>query len=456
MRSSEARVGEATPDRALSAPIAEAFARVDDDARRFMQHVVTLSDPFFEGRVAGSRGARDAAEYVAFHMQRLGLEPRGEGAQSGGGSAARLNSYFQSFGVPAPADGPDERVEGRDRDDVSPEDEQARDVAALNVLGALPGSGGLSNEWVVIGAHYDHLGEGWFGSRSPESAGEIHPGADDNASGVAGVLVAAERLAEAREAGRLGASHRSLLFVAFAAEEMGLLGSQALLEEAPVPTDDIVAMINLDMIGRLDEELLIAGTGTGKDLGDRVRPIAEASGLPVRFAESGWLPSDQVAFLSTEIPSLSFFTGVHDDYHTVRDVGWRVRHAPGARIAALVADVAESLATEPQRFAYVSIDPPSRGVGRGRNAPVRLGVRPAEYLGEEPGVLVGDVYQGTSAAEGGVKKGDLIVAWDGVKIDGPGALMQRLRGHEPGDFITLTVLRDGERTVLPVTLRARE
>lgn len=451
----------ATPEaEATDAPIWAALDAADEATRSFHQYVIALSDPFFEGRVAGSRGGRDAAAYVAFQMRRIGLEPLGGVSSSSGENAPALNEFVRTFDVPDPQAFDSEATIGEPPimsvHGETPDDEMMGNVNAYNVFGVLPGQGRLADEWVVIGAHYDHLGDGHFGSRSPEFAGEVHPGADDNASGVAGMLVAAERLIRAREEGNFTGPRRSILFIGFAAEEMGLVGSKVFVDDAVIPTRDIVAMMNLDMIGRLGDELLIAGIGTGDGVADRVAPIVQASGLPARLADSGWLPSDQVSFLSAEIPSLSFFTGIHDDYHTVRDEGWKIRHAGGARIAALVADIAQTLATEPERFAYVSIDRPTRGVGSGRNAPVRLGVRPGEYLGEEQGVLVGDVYEGTSAAEGGVRKGDLIVAWDGTAIDGPGALMQQLRAHEPGDFITLTVLRDGQREVLGVTLQARE
>jgi hypothetical protein len=207
--------------------------------------------------------------------------------------------------------------------DVRPNVRQTR-----NVLGRLEAPGGSG--WIVVGAHHDHLGTSGAGSLDPAPDGKVHHGADDNASGTAALLELARRLAP-----RAAALRRSLLFASFGAEEVGLFGSRHFVGSPPVPLARVAAMVNLDMIGRLRDELQVHGVGTSPAW----RPLLERSnvdGLKLRMHESGWAPSDHAPFHAAGLPVLFFFTGVHGDYHRPSDTAGRVDARGVDRIVGLV------------------------------------------------------------------------------------------------------------------------
>lgn len=336
---------------------------------------------------------------------------------------------------------------------------EARTVETTNVGGILPGKGALASEYVIIGGHYDHIGYGYYGSRSPQHAGHIHCGADDNASGTAGVLLAAERLAERYENLPDDANARSILFLAFSAEEMGLIGSAHFVRNSFIEPENVTAMINLDMIGRLeDNELSVFGTGTAENWEDIINDVVVEHDLDVELLPSGVGASDHTNFYRADIPVLHLFSGLHDEYHTVRDTWDTINFHGGARIAAFAGDLVYELATLDAGLAFVE----TGGTRAGRNrtgASVRLGIMPdtAAYASSEEiyGVPVGDVSPGTSAGEAGMLAGDRIVRWGGDDIPDIQAMMAKLREHKPGDRVEIIVDRDGEEVALDVTLQAR-
>ncbi|MEC9374042.1 MAG: M28 family peptidase [Planctomycetota bacterium] len=341
-------------------------------------------------------------------------------------------------------------------------------VPTDNVGAILQGRGELKDEFVVIGAHYDHLGYGGRGSRSPQHRGEIHAGADDNASGTAGVLVLAETLSRKYDALPADANARSILFLNFSAEEMGLLGARHYVSEPSIPLSQINLMINMDMIGRLDEALEINGVGTGKGLAQMLAPLIERSemnveterdrqvGMPlaVKTSESGFAPTDQTAFVQEGIPVLGFFTGLHEEYHTVFDVASTINHAGAVRVLDLVGEIAMAAATMDEKLEYVDLRPQTQAGGV-RRARVRLGIAPGNYADTQVGVVVGEVYEGTTAAEGGVLKGDRIIRWGGEELPDVMAMMERLASHEPGDEVTIVVDRDGQEVELRLVMQPR-
>jgi len=351
------------------------------------------------------------------------------------------------------ADSGDEKVLALPRATMRIEAETARDeIETANIGGVLPGSGDLAREWVVIGAHYDHIGYGHFGSRTPSLAGTVHPGADDNASGTAGVLLLAESLADrARETEH---PRRSILFLLFSAEEMGLLGSRAFIEEPTADLENIQAMINMDMIGRLRETLQVNGVGTGEGLREIVMQEARETGVNIRESDSGEVPSDQATFVREGIPVLGFFTGTHPEYHTAYDQAWTVNHEGALRVLDLVGEITWELATEPVKLAFVEIESPGTRMGRVGRAQVRLGIAPGNYADTRPGVLVGSVSSGTAAEAAGLRTGDRIIRWGGEELPDVVALMQRLADHKPGDVVRLLVERDGEEIDVDVELTA--
>ncbi|MEC8320514.1 MAG: M28 family peptidase [Planctomycetota bacterium] len=332
-----------------------------------------------------------------------------------------------------------------------------------NLGGVLRGRGDLADEWLVIGAHYDHIGFGDFGAM-PTNRGRLHPGADDDASGTAAVImlgrILADRYAEADE----DADLRSILFLGFTAEESGLNGSRHYVEHPTLPADSINAMLNLDMIGRLrNDTLAVGGMDSAVGLLERIRPDLEASGLDIVADPNGRGPSDHASFYGAGIPVMYFFTGTHDDYHRPGDFGWTVNPRGAAKVIDLVDAVATRLATDPDRLDFGDgrgggiATRPSRPAGNDRGyASVRLGIRPGMSGGEGFGVKVESVSPGTSAEEGGILAGDVIVAWGGEDLVDVMDMVGRLREHKPGDVVPMVVLRDGAEVELDVTMKASE
>lgn len=330
-------------------------------------------------------------------------------------------------------------------------------IETENIGGVIKGNGPLAKQWIIIGAHYDHLGYGNFGSAEGiTAAGKIHPGADDNASGIAGLLLLVDKINEALREGKGYANRRSILFLAFSAEESGLGGSRYFVQHPTMAAENVNLMINMDMIGRLrDKQVLVTGTGTAEGFSDMLQPFFEDSGLTVNVSPGGNGPSDHTSFFNAGIPVLMFNTGLHEEYHTPADVASTVNAAGAVQVLDLVKDLAIKFATEYDPLKFVRN---TQGGGGSRvGARVRLGIMPGEYgENEKPGVLVANVSEGTSAAEAGIRAGDILIAWNGEPMEGPRNLGTFLRAHKPGDVVTLTLLRSGETMTVPVTLKASE
>jgi peptidase M28-like protein/PDZ domain-containing protein/PA domain-containing protein len=321
---------------------------------------------------------------------------------------------------------------------------------ALNVVGVLRGTDpALREQAIVIGAHYDHLGHGAETSLAPDQHGHVHPGADDNASGVAVVMALARAFAAA------GGAPRTLVFVAFSGEELGLLGSGEYVRRPAVPIDRTVLMVNLDMVGRLREGRLHIG---GIDSGTGLRPIVmEATrdlSLALELPASPFGPSDHVSFYTAGCPVLFFFTGVHGDYHRPTDTWDRINASGLATVGTVVSRVVRTVASEPKAPAYVKLDaPPSGRAGRGYGA--FFGVVPS-FADGAPGVMITGVRPDSPAERAGVRAGDVIVKFAGVEVKTLEDLTFVLRGRRPGDEVQVVVLRDGrERTVSAVLVERR-
>ena len=326
-------------------------------------------------------------------------------------------------------------------------------VPAANLGGVLPGRGALADEWLVIGAHYDHNGYGWFGT-TPE-AGALMPGADDNASGTAGLLVLAKMLSETYADARDDEHLRSVLFLAFDAEERGLHGSRHYCEHPTIPPEQMTGLLNMDMIGRLrSDQLSIFGAGTGAGIPEILEPHIEHSGLRVSVSLAGSGQADDANFRRIGVPAMHFFTGVHPEYTSPADQAWTVNPIGAAKVLGLLYDISLDLATRAEKVAYV--DPqPNRGRDRGY-AKVRLGIRPGMADDLETGIFIEGVSLETSAHDAGIKAGDVLLAWDGDPLHGMRDLFTHLQEHEPGDLVILTIQRGEERLELEVTLKASE
>lgn len=325
-----------------------------------------------------------------------------------------------------------------------------------NVGGVVRGKGKLKDEWVVVGAHYDHVGYGYFGT-SPQYTGQLHPGADDNASGTSAMLCVAQQVAERYAAKDAPADARSVLFLGFTAEESGLRGSKWYVEHPTIAGDRMSLMVNMDMVGRLrSDDLAVGGMSSAKDMVDIMRPVFERSGLTIRADPSGRGPSDHASFYGAGIPVVFIYTGNHDDYHTPKDKGYTMNPEGAAKIVNMATDMVMTIATRPEKLEFKQDG--GRSADRGYAA-VRLGVMPRmdeERPAGAPkgGVMVDAVSADTSAADAGIRKDDVLVAWNGEELEGASAMMAKLRSHKPGDIVKVKVWRDGKEMELDVTLRA--
>ena len=323
-------------------------------------------------------------------------------------------------------------------------------ATAENLIGLLPGKGPLAAETVVIGAHYDHLGHGGRGSRAPDSA-DIHNGADDNASGVAAMLCSAEAIA----ANLKSDDHRTIAFMGFSAEEVGLGGSAWYVEHPVQPIESIAAMMNLDMVGRVrDNKLSALGSDTAPEWEPILSKAGAEAGLTMTLGGDGYGPSDHMSFYKKGIPVVHFFSGQHDEYHTPADDADLLNMQGGAQVIQTLTASAEALITAPERPTYVEPQggPAMSGDSRGYGS--YLGTVP-DYTtmgAKEGGVLLSDVRKGGPADRAGLKGGDRIVKMGDITIHNLYDMVFVLRDNRPGDTIDITVLRDEKEVSLTATL----
>lgn len=322
-------------------------------------------------------------------------------------------------------------------------------VETRNVVGVLEGSGPLAEETVVIGGHYDHLGRGGLlsGSLSFLSK-DIHNGADDNASGTAMVLEMVRRLSR-----RPDPLPRRVVFLAFSGEERGLLGSRHYVEHPLFPLKDTVAMVNFDMVGRLNgrNELTMIGTGTMPGIEALVNALGESSGLKIKTISGmtdGFGGSDHQSFYDKGIPVLFAFTGVHKDYHRTTDDADLVNYAGMARIADYVELILLDLVRRPQRPAFTRLKTAAR---QGSPYSVYLGSMP-DYGAEVKGVKLAGVREGSPAEKGGLKAGDVIIKFAGKPVSTIYDYMESLSRQKADDTVEIVVLRGGKETTLKATL----
>jgi Tol biopolymer transport system component len=326
-----------------------------------------------------------------------------------------------------------------------------RTEPAANVVGVIrAGAADRLPGAVIVGAHYDHLGFGGPSSLAPDSH-EPHNGADDNASGTAAMLEVARQLQAKR-----GELRRDVYVVAFSGEELGVLGSTAFTRKPPAGLDlkDVEAMLNMDMVGRLrGNALSVLGTESAEEWSAIVPADCDRAEFACTFGGDGYGPSDQFPFYAAGVPVLHFFTGSHEDYHKPSDDADKINAEGGARVAAMVADVARELADRPQRLTYKSLPAPASG-GEIRNSGASLGVVP-DYAGDgRPGVLLSGVRPGSPADQAGMQRGDLLVELAGTPIRDIHDLMYVLRRSKPGEKAGAVVDRAGKKVELHVVFGA--
>lgn len=332
-----------------------------------------------------------------------------------------------------------------------------------NVVGVLEGKGPLADETVVIGAHYDHVGYGYFGSLGGKDArGKIHFGADDNASGTTGLIELARRYGAMKD--RMG---RRLVFIAFTAEERGLHGSVHYCKEPLFPLEKTVAMINMDMIGRTQpvpadwlgiwekkDRLVIYGTGTADTFKELVNDVGAKADFKISTMAAGTGPSDHDSFYRKKIPVLFLYTGTHGEYHRPTDVPEKINVPGMKKVADLVQSFADNLTTAETRPKFQAtkdpwIDPTEPRVSRPQGP--RLGIRPGNYESEDGGVLVEGVSPGGAAEKAGMKDNDIIVEIGGKPVKNIGGYMTAMSTQKAGHVVDVVVLRKGAKMTLKVT-----
>ena len=314
-------------------------------------------------------------------------------------------------------------------------------TAVKNVVGVLEGNGDLAKETVVIGAHYDHLGFGGAGGRP--AGDQIHYGADDNASGTASLIELARRFgADPKRQGR------RIVFIAFTAEELGLVGSRHYCENPLFPLEDTVAMVNMDMVGRLrDDKISLYGTGTAKEFDGHVDTLNKKYQFNIKRIPSGHGPSDHTSFYEKKVPVFHYFTNNHPEYHKPTDKIETINIEGVRKITEMIEESVQYLTTVEKRPTYVEIKPTGGGGPRGP----RLGIMP-NYDDDKDGVLIDGVTDGLPAAKAGIKKGDRILEINGKPTKNIEAYMAVMGGTKKGETLEVTVFRDGKNQKVEVKL----
>ncbi|HEX6107019.1 MAG TPA: M28 family peptidase [Gemmatimonadales bacterium] len=385
-----------------------------------------LSKDELAGRMTGSAGADSAAAYLSRRFESVGLQPAAGG-------------WYQTFTVAKEAPVAQHAHVGG--------------LRAKNVIGLLPGRDPvLRNETVIVGAHYDHLGLGGFGSLAADSTGRVHNGADDNASGAAMLIRIAERLARDPPA-------RTVLFIAFSGEELGLLGSAHYVKNPLYPMSATMAMVNLDMVGRLrDNRLIVYGTGTAREFPGLLDSLNWHAGFDLKAQGDGYGPSDQSSFYAVGRPVLHVFTDLHEDYHRPTDDWDKINLEGFDRVANFTLGLVTALANRPGRLSPVEVAPPQHAHGTGPVATPGYGA----YLGTIPdmtdnpgGVRLVGVRAGSPAEKAGLRGDDVITRIGSMDVSDLQAMTDALRSHKPGDTVDIVIRRGEQVTTLRATLGTR-
>lgn len=374
--------------------------------------VVYLASDLLQGRETGTEGETMAADYIISRMKAIGLSPKGTDG-----------TWLQPFDF---------------KFNPNPHTEGGEDRTGKNVVGYLDNGAATT---VVIGGHYDHLGNGEFGSLH---AGEkdIHNGADDNASGIAAMLRIAAHLKNSE------AKNNNYLFIAFTGEEMGLYGSKHYVNHPTVDLKQINYVINMDMVGRLNTQKVLAvnGVGTSPAFKETLENI-KAGGIQPKLSDSGVGPSDHTSFYLKDIPVLHFFSGQHSDYHKPQDDSELVNYEGIYDISDFIIAIIENFDKNGKLAFTKTKDNTDR---KASNFKVTLGVMP-DYVNTEEGMRIDAVIEGRVADKAGLKNGDVVVKMGDVEVKDIYDYMKGLAKFKPGDKTIVVVKREGKMLEKKVT-----
>ncbi|MGE5815656.1 MAG: M20/M25/M40 family metallo-hydrolase [Acidobacteriota bacterium] len=390
--------------------------------------IAKLASPAMEGRGVGTKGLSDAADFIAGQFKTYGLLPGGD-----------RGTYFQTFTI---ANGPD-----------------GKPHQAANVIGYLPGA---RTDWktqsAIVAAHYDHLGRGWPDVHKGDE-GKIHPGADDNASGVAVLLELARAISAADR------PSRNIVFIAFAGEEAGLAGSRHFVSApSPFPLDGIIGVINIDTVGRLfDQRVSVLATGTAAEWQHIFRGAGFVTGVESRNVPESLQASDQVSFVKKGVPAVQIFTSAHADYHRPGDTAEKIDTDGLVKVAAFVREAVAYLGERPEKLTVTITSAANPGTaepavaGRsGETAPRRasLGTVP-DFAFPGPGVRAEGMTEGSPAAKAGLQPGDVIVRINDRAVANLQEYSTLLRTFQPGQTVSVVVRRGEKELTVQVTLGER-
>lgn len=386
--------------------------------KKLHKHVSHLASDKMKGRGTGTEEERKAAKYLAKQFKKIGLAPKGDNG-----------TYLYHFTFKKSTD-PHGNVA-----------ENAPQVSSQNVAAYLDNGADYT---IVIGAHYDHLGLGYdHNSLEANATGKIHNGADDNASGTAGVVELARYFAE----NGVKEQH-NFLFLCFSGEELGLIGSKKFTENSTIDLSKVSFMVNMDMIGRLNTEkrLMVGGVGTAPDFVPTVNSVK--GDLSIKLDSAGIGPSDHTSFYLKNIPVLFVFTGQHSDYHKPSDDVEKVNFSGEKQVLDFVIRVIESLDKTPK----LTFQQTKAKVEDTPRFKVTLGIMP-DYTWEGEGVHVDGVTDGKPAAKAGVLKGDIITGLGDSQVKNIQDYMKALAAFKKGDSTTVKVKRENAEKTLPLTFQ---
>ncbi|GAB5407717.1 MAG: M20/M25/M40 family metallo-hydrolase [Balneolaceae bacterium] len=398
----------------------EVTLSVDITAEDVETHITFLASEELKGREAGTAEEAKAANYIADYFRDFGLEPAGD-----------ERTYFQEFTINTSI------LRNPHSTDTTGEKRLSKNVAAM-----LRGTGD-SNEFIIIGAHYDHLGYGEFGSLYRGEVERIHNGADDNASGTTGLLELSQYFSENRP-------QTDILFLAFSGEEMGLLGSAHFADEPTVELENALAMINMDMIGRMSEKkLLIFGNGTA-DKWEEINTIANTDSLDLDLVEDGTGASDHTSFYYKNIPVLHYFTDTHSDYHRPSDDTEYINAEGEVLVLNHLVRVIEQLDVLDQSDLEFIEAAGEQRQSMSLSGPT-LGVLP-DYGFDGKGMKITGTNPGQPAANAGLEGGDVIIGLGGEQLEDIYGYMGALNNLEKGQLTTITIIRDGKEMTMDLQL----